>query len=256
MRGHIDTLTRSLIVGWAANPQHPDQELRLHVTVDGRRFTVIAGDMREDLLSLFPGSTGKYGFRVEDEALRLSPFTSHDITIAFARTGAALPGGKITIPAMGSAGALRNPAAIENSALSPVIVTSTGRSGSSLLMHRLSRHPAIAVAREHPYEVKLLSYYAYALRTLISKADRRNSSNPETMGAVANRHFIGFNPYNDENEERQPDLADFWNVEAPDLLAGTFAHLIERYYRHVAEAAKKPAGKVFRRKDRCRRSRP
>ena len=129
--------------------------------------------------------------------------------------------------------------------LSPVIVTSTGRSGSSLLMGRLARHPEMLVARSHPHELKLLSYYGLALNTLVSDADRTRSSDPETMLAAKSRFFVGFNPYNDAEDARDPLVAPFWTTAGPDILRDCFASLTQAYYERIAAQTDKPAARFF-----------
>ena len=51
-------------------------------------------------------------------------------------------------------------------ALTPIIITSMGRSGTTLLMGLLSRHPAVAAPLVFPYEERFASYYANAFREI------------------------------------------------------------------------------------------
>jgi hypothetical protein len=114
------------------------------------------------------------------------------------------------------------------------VIASTGRAGSSLLMARLARHPGIAVAGGHPHEIKLLSYYATVLQTLLSAGDRRQSTHPDTMMARANRFFVGFNPYHDLAADKDAHFGPLWNTIAPDALRTAFRTIIDGYYNQVA----------------------
>ncbi len=241
MLGHVDVLNRTRISGWAAQPAKPDLVVPVRITVNGRRTRVEAGEMRADLASSFSGSTGRYGFHLDDYPMPLSPFIDNEVDVVFAATGEAVPGGRAVIQAIGTP----RPTQERGGRLSPVIVTSTGRSGSSLLMGRLAQHPEILVARSHPHELKLLSYYALALNTLVSDADRKRSSDPETMLAAKSRFFVGYNPYNDAEDARDPLVSPFWNVTAPDILRDCFASLTQDYYERMAEKTSKPVARFF-----------
>ena len=174
-------------------------------------------------------------------ALPLSPFIDNEVDVVFAATGEPVPGGRAVMRAVGTPAPPRE----RHGSLAPLVVTSTGRSGSSLLMGRLARHPEIVVARAHPHELKLLSYYGLALNTLIAEADRKRSSAPETMLAVKNRFFVGFNPFNDAVDARDTVTAPFWTGAAPDILRDCFATLTQKYYQLVAVKNSKPAAQLF-----------
>ena len=129
--------------------------------------------------------------------------------------------------------------------LRPIGITTTGRSGSSLLMALLSQHPAIVVARGHPYEVKLLCYHALAYTTLTAGADRDHSTDPDTMLAEQNRFFIGFNPYNDAHDAAHPSIAAFWQDAAPHRTRAWIVDLHHDYYTRIAAAQAKPSARYF-----------
>jgi hypothetical protein len=112
-------------------------------------------------------------------------------------------------------------------------------------MARLSRHPDILVAQNHPHELKLVSYYTAVLRTLVTESDRQRSTNPDGMHAVPNRFFVGFNPYHTDSEKGDPALAAFWNELAPRALRKTLTELIDTYYQKIADATSKPSATLF-----------
>ena len=240
MLGQVDILSRTRIAGWAADPARPGQPVTIRVSVNGRRVRVVADRFREDLTAAFPGADGHHGFEVEAEFLPLSPFVRHDVEIAFAAGGRVLRGGAARIPALGSALDAR-----EEGQRLPLVVTTTGRSGSSLLMARLAAHPAILVAREHPFELKLLTYHAHLLATLLAGADRERSTDPDTIGMPANRFFIGFNPFNDARDAADSAFAQYWETEAADVLRRASADLVDAYYTRVARSTGKEGARFF-----------
>jgi hypothetical protein len=239
--GHVDLVSHARIVGWAADRDQPEEQIVVRATVNGKPMRAIASLMREDLKSAFPNATGAYGFVLEGFPLPLSPFATHQVEVAFARGGAPLPGGTATLPAIGT----QIPHGARAGKRVPIIVTTTGRTGSSLLMARLARHAGILVGGDHPHELKLLSYYAAALRTLAADADRERSTTPETMVALPSRYFIGHNPYNSPAERHDPDLAPFWRDQAPDMLRDCFAGLVDAYYDCLARKTEKPVAGFF-----------
>lgn len=236
LRSYVDTITRNHVSGWVANPDAPDEPIDIAVIVNGQvsgRAPAVVH--RPDLLQAFPGSTGKYGFHFQFE-LPLSGFERQEIRIATVRDGQLLRGGQTTFPPIGT---------IEPRTPIPLLVTSTGRSGSSLLMRQLARHPQIVVAGRHPYEIRQLSYYALALRTLTSDADRSRSTDPETMGEKRRVFSIGFNPYQDPALVPHPLVDAYWNTTAPLALMNAFKNIILQYYDVIRMIAGKPMMQVF-----------
>jgi len=228
MLGYVDVVTRSFIAGWAADPANPAAQVEMTVRVNGKPCGRIRANLQRDgLRNRFPGATGLYGFRYEFE-WPLSMFVTHNVEVVVARSGQTLPNGQQVIPAVGS-----SPVVMESwpdSSMSPILVTSTGRAGSSLCMARLAAHPKIVVGGDHPHEVLMVSYYALALRTLVSEADRTRSMNPDGMLGLGHRFGIGFNPFNESIVRAPPVLADYWNNRLPERLAAGFAALIRDYY--------------------------
>ena len=238
--GHVDIVSHGLLAGWAADRSRPLTKVTLTVAVNGLSAQFSAEQPRTDLKSVFENATGEYGFRFSDSPLPLSPFIENRIEIRFADDGAIVPGGEITLPPLGT----RLPQAGRAGLTTPILVTTTGRSGSSLLMARLAQHPAILVARDHPHELKLLSYYALALNTLVSGADRERSTNADNMLATK-RYFVGFNPYNDETQRHDPVFQSFWTESSPDILRACFVALIDAYYARRTGRAGKPHARFF-----------
>jgi sulfotransferase family protein len=231
MNGNIDHVTRGYIEGWAANPRNPNEEVLISVLVNG---VPVAGTRatrpRDDLKNICPGATGRYAFRF-DFPEPLSLFDEHEIAVVSWADGEPLPGSPRVIPAMGTN---MKPA---ESMIRPILLTSTGRSGSSAMMEYFENHDEIIVAGRHPFEVKLIEYYSLALRTLVSEADNVRSTHADTMVDHARRFSIGFNPFHDPGYSI-PNVSfhDYFDHTTPGVIKDAFKRLIEEYYKVVGSA--------------------
>jgi Sulfotransferase family len=239
MQGYVDILSRTRIAGWAANSDRPEEEVAVRIIIDGKSVRGVANLEHPMLISRppFPNATGRYRFRFEGHPLPLSPFTDHQIEVVFANTGAPVPGGSDRIPAAGAAGSATG--------RRPVVLTSTGRAGSSLLMARLAQHPDILVAGDHPHEILFLSYYTRVFCTLVFESDRERSTKPDTMFAPSARFFIGFNPNHLPPPLRDSEMRRYWRETAPAILRQTCTDLINAYYDAVAQKTGKPSATHF-----------
>lgn len=192
LRGYVDQVTHHTVTGWAFDDHAPETAVEIIISVNGSAVGgVVADRFREDLMNLGEGSTGKYGFQFSFDP-SLSPFIENEVEVTFKQTAVRLPKGEKS---------LRRLTRISPRARTPVpiLVTAMGRSGTSLLMNRLASHADIAVAGEFPYEIKMLSYYSLAFRTLVSEGERDRSTDPDKMASEAERFSIGFNPFNHPN---------------------------------------------------------
>jgi hypothetical protein len=251
LRGHVDEISRQVITGWAMDTDHPDQNVRVVIVVNGRVHMRITADVFQERLrkaakafinrrSLRDTITGKYGFEFIFKP-GLSVFAEHHIEVKFDATDLILPMGSRTLRRLQSVQAMPltqghtlTPAPKASGSLLPIIVTGAGRSGSTLLMQRLAGHSQIVVAERYPFEMKLAAYYSAAFRTLISDADRQNSTNPDTIFAQINRYSIGFNPYNRPGYytvvSNSQLLESFFEEFVPTALAQTFRRMLLEYY--------------------------
>jgi hypothetical protein len=215
--GHIDVVDRATVAGWAADEADPNRHLTVRVFSGEQPIgRAIAQSPREDLKGAFEGSTGEYGFTLHLDP-PLTMWKTHAIR-AVADEVHALPGGGI-IHAPESASIKR-----------PLVVSSSGRAGSSLLMSRLARHPDILVAGSHPYEVKMLSYFALSFMLHAAEADRKNSLDPDKMGSQENRYLIGRNPYNAPEFRNHPSLQAYWSGRMPAVMKGAYRTTVLDYY--------------------------
>jgi Sulfotransferase family len=162
----------------------------------------------------------------------LPPWTAQRIEVRAGGTTLA----DVTIPAV---------AVPQEASPLPLLMMSMGRSGSTLMMELLRRHPSIIVAGPKPYEVKLLTYYALSLAMMTGEAHRTLSLDADKMGVVHNRYAIGRNPFNDQAYSRSSAVRKYWEHRAPAVLGPAFRRAVVEYYDAEREAAGRRSFAVF-----------
>ena len=155
LSGYVDEISRGVVTGWAADLEPPGRPVEITITVNGERRTTYI--YPEGLTKVCAGSTGRFRFEFRFNP-PLSIFKDANVAIRYADAGNVINRGEKLIPAIGSLRPLD-----ATSGMLPILINGAGRSGSTLLMQYLSLHPAVVVARMHPYEIKLVSYYAATL---------------------------------------------------------------------------------------------
>ena len=231
--GYVDEATIFSVSGWMANTDNLRQTLTAVIFVDHVDIGRVEASLnRKGLETIAPGATGKYMFKYYFDA-PLSPFTEHDIVVR------AVPGYVDIEPGVVHvASAAKQPATRPTQPLRPMLLTTMGRSGSTLLMSILAAHPHIVVADQPPFEVELLTYYAYALRHLISPGDHERSLRPDQITAVESRFSLGWNPYFEASHrlrfKDQTLFAEFLANAVPPRLAAAFHDIVLEFYKTVA----------------------
>jgi hypothetical protein len=232
--GYVDELTRFWVSGWLADASDPQRVLRAVVAVNGEEQTrVEAAGHRAGLERTFPGATGRYAFQFYFDP-PLSPFVPWRVVVTAEESGEVLANGEQVIAPIG-----RDAPPAAQGPRQPILVSTTGRSGSTLLMGVLAAHPGIVVADRRPFEIEMLCYYGFALRTLVAPGDHLRSLRPDMITARENRFGIGFNPYTYplyREAFAQPSLFDrFCNEQLPSRLQPALRDIITDYYAAVAE---------------------
>lgn len=259
--GHVDSLSRRAVSGWAADPERPALRLTVSITVDGAHVADIVADrLRNDLASLGRFGDGRHGF-VHNFPQPLAAERDHEVVVSFAEDGKPLPNGRHTLTGAqgalagqrqgGGKGAARGelPGAVAGRApradsLTPILVTAPGRSGTTLLMGLLARAPEIVAAELVPYEVRLISYHAAAFQVLTASADLEHSTHPDRL--EGDGFHVGFNPFHSPQYAqafRAPaPVRDYFDHYAPDRVARCARDLIEEFYRRLARDKGKQVG--------------
>jgi hypothetical protein len=230
LTGRVDWMTRHGMTGWAADSDADGEadSIPLLVNVNGDvRAQVMADRVRSRATPAAVAEPVRRTFEYVFDP-PLSVFQPHAVEVRFATTGKLLHRGSKTFQSM--QGRIKRPPA----PLMPLLVTALGRSGTTLLMHKLSEQPQIVVAPRYPYEIKLLAYYSVAFRTLVANGDNKNSTDAGKMTSPKQRFFVGYNPFNIPNlynTARDPaQIETFFEESVPAALASTFRDLVQEYY--------------------------
>lgn len=118
--------------------------------------------------------------------------------------------------------------------LQPLLVSSLGRSGSTLLLGMLAAHPAIVVHRVPPYETRTSTYWLHAFQVLSRPADHAHAGDLATF--INDAHFVGQNPF-DMGNRNEPDSVRTWYSRTQVERVAAFCRAsIDSFYRTIAEA--------------------
>jgi hypothetical protein len=245
--GFVDEVSRVRIAGWAMDTDNPDRATEVNIDLNGNlRASLpanlsrldVSESMKTTVLPELHGSmTGLYGFEFSFDPA-LSVFDEIDVEVRFNDTGALLHSGarRLGVP--------------RSRSLSPrpLLLTSYGRAGTTILMQYLSRHPSIIVAERYPFEINLVSYYSRALQVLVSCGDRERSSNPETIDR--DPYFIGSNYFNRPEffsltRNNSSALEEFFEQVVPQQYVGVFGRMLEEFYTRLGIDQNKADAKFF-----------
>jgi len=243
--GHVDLVDRHEVFGWAADTSYPDATVEVLVFVNGTLGGRVAADMpREDIRALRIYGEGRLGFHFRFD-FPVSLLRRYDIVVSFAATRVSLGGGRVTLPKQGIE--LTDDLRPVADDLRPVMVTSTGRSGTTMLMRRLGNNSAVVIGEMFPFEVKLVTYYAQAFEILTSPGNREKSVNTDLI--FDDPYHVGSNPYYHyffrEVFPRQQMLNEFFSRQVPPVVAAAFKQIITAFYRKLTETQRKPGARFF-----------
>jgi hypothetical protein len=115
--------------------------------------------------------------------------------------------------------------------LQAILVIALGRSGTTLLMSRLSLSSQICIADMHPFEVRRLSYWSTVVGTLAGEADFERSMHPDRLEADGFK--VGANPfahpdYVDVFQTKELE-AEYFRTYVPGQLQDIAHRVIEEY---------------------------
>lgn len=232
---YIDRMAPDRLTGWVVDTDESQKAVDLRIVVDGAVLVEgPAGNARQDLVGKYGSADHGFDFRFDPP---LSARRKHYVSIQIAGTGRIVQ--EFTMP-----GASGGPAA---GALAPLLLTSTGRSGTTVLMRTLAEDPAIVVAGEYPAEFKLLTYYAHALRVLGAPGTTEAAIEPDKMHEYPFR--IGPNPFFDHaymgrlGDDRA--FLDILGRRASGHIARAFGAIMQDFYAEIGRRNGKPTPLYF-----------
>ena len=118
--------------------------------------------------------------------------------------------------------------------LQPVIVSSLGRSGSTLLLGMLAAHPAIVLDRVAPYETRTSSYWLHVFQVLSRPADHAHAGDLATF--LSSSHSVGQNPFDMAGREEPAVMRTWYARTQVERLAAFSRASVDSFYRTLAEA--------------------
>jgi hypothetical protein len=235
--GHIDRFDHHSVMGWAADSDTPDERLTLRIMVNGAEQGRVVADLpREGLRKRGEFGDGAHSFEYRFDP-PLSPLRGYEVVVRFLDNMSDVPGGRFII----------YPQKAQDLRLQPLLVTATGRSGTTLLMQRLGNGREIVTADFYPFEMKLLTYYAHALEVLTMASSIQQP--PSVDDVIRNPYEIGLNPMHHPQMERAyPDRAAlyrFFGKRSTARLGSAFRDLVDEFYEDLRIYNRKPAARFF-----------
>ncbi len=187
IQGHVDDISPDAVTGWAIDWDHPASALEISIIVDGVEAGRCHTDIeRAGLKQALGGlATGFHEFRFQFDP-PLDRFDHHTIEVMSASGRIVLPNGRRTL----------FPTRDHRSGFTPILVTSSGRSGSTMLMREFATHPNIVISNIYPFEMKLTSYYAAVWNVLTASCHTPGDIETDFGRHASEEYIIGRNPWN------------------------------------------------------------
>jgi len=127
--------------------------------------------------------------------------------------------------------------------LRPLLLTSLGRTGTTLAISLLSAHPQVVAYRAYPYEIFPAKYWLHMLRILAEPANHTQSMHPETLADDPWR--VGHNPFHTAPMTSDPAILEFFGKTYVERVAQLCQTSIDDFYGRVAASQGQPAPKFF-----------
>lgn len=108
----------------------------------------------------------------------------------------------------------------------PILISSLGRSGSTVLANSIGLHPEVCLIGGYPFEYRFFSYCLHATYILTSPANHESSMPPGAFEKI-NIFNTGFNPFNIRVWDRlfeNDDLRNFYETKFTHDTAAHFMH--------------------------------
>ena len=235
--GYVDSSDHRCIIGWAADTDRPDARLEIRIMVDGAEHgRVIADQPREGLRQHGAYGDGAHEFTYVFDP-PLSPLHAYDIVVRYVDKPSDVPDGRFRLEPIGP----------HELTLRPVLVTATGRSGTTLLMRRLGNAREIVIADLYPFEMKLLTYYGHALETLTTASSLKA---PATLDELTRDRTISRSTRSTIRKWRRCIRTAHSSTNSSDgeltaRLRPAFRDIIDDFYRDMQIHTRKPLRAVL-----------
>ena len=236
--GFVDVVSREKVEGWLTVRGDLEQKPTLAILVDGHEVGRCRADLPHGKPKAPVEGAERCGFLFEFKP-PLTIFRAHAIEVRHADTGTPVRNGAKTCPCPVNG---RMP-------LAPILITSRGRAGTTLLMKEFVDHPDIVAADIYPYEVKLANYYASAYKVLVShKTPPADDRGMDYVEMARRLMTVGGNPFNNPGRHKLASgdaIADIFEQDFPNQLSFLFRDTIARYYRALAHTYRKTGAHFF-----------
>lgn len=219
--------------GWALAPA--GQRLKtVHVMVNGRPVASAQIDqLREDVERAF----GRPDARTSGFALNVGLVGLLEgqalVVVAECEDGELVPLSSIRCER-------ERPWGIERECITPILVVTQGRTGSTWLMRLLSRHPEVVTRDAFPYEDRPAQYWANLFKVLSDPADPANSADSSSF--FDQYSWVGKNPFFNPDDAQLAACLGHDHVLA---LARFCRDSIERFYHCLGAAQGKPEARFL-----------
>lgn len=232
--GHEDRVHVLHVIGWVVGKESPARAIEVLHRGQVLRATSVRGP-REDVAQALAIEPVDCVFHLLIGLVGLDREPVLELRVVL-EDGTRVPGGRIRLYR-------RALSTGYTPALRPLIVSSVGRSGSTLLMKMLAAHPEVVVFRRFPYESAPARYWLHMLRVLAEGSNIDQSTHPNYF--QADLWSIGSNPYADDRVYEQPPLAEYFAGTYVEQLARFCQQSIDEWYRKLAEVQVQPDAMFF-----------
>lgn len=123
--------------------------------------------------------------------------------------------------------------------MQPIMVSSPGRSGSTLLMRMLAEHPDIIVEGRYPYETYVCSYWMHFIRVLATPMDNSPGESHEFWSDLKRLPpfpYFFLDPATGPVPPEQATLDRWYGTDQIEEFARVAQATVESFYREYASA--------------------
>ena len=121
-----------------------------------------------------------------------------------------------------------SPFIVGNNKITPILLNSMGRMGTTYMMKLLKSHPIIVTTDEYPYEDRPSQYWTHMFKVLSEPANYDESVNTDQF--FSTNYMVGNNPFFSLNR----DVSSWYDDVYLDIVGGFVNNSINEYYYEQA----------------------